>query len=185
MRALNDKRKLDRRIYKRPRKIVAEFEKSVVRELGIVPGQPWTLLDWWRKIEFGKLKGISRCTLILLTILEQLRRGDHEIAAAQTVQGLKAMRQVALDGGHWDIAWELTGIQDHLRSEEFAGSFEDLTAISAYRKYRRELKAGSRLPPPDPVVSGDDAGQAGAGRYRRKKGPKGGGKGDVGEKPPE
>ena len=103
----------------------------------------------------------------VLTIYEKLRRGETDIALAQVTQSLKACRQVALDDGEWSVAWELTGIKDHLRPEKFAGSFSEMTGIAAYHKYLRELESSHKLPA-GPKISDDE----GDGQQRRPRGPK-------------
>ena len=168
LRALNDKHKIDRRIVKRPRKLFLSFESDIREELGIVPGQAWTVVDWWRRVPWRRQKGISRCALILTRIYEYLRRGEYDSATAQTAQALKAMKQVALDDGSWDTAWLLTGLRDLLRGETFAGDFAEMSAISAYRRSLKELEQKPRREAASPTLSGgEEGGQVESNRARK------------------
>ena len=116
-----------------------------MEELGVLPGMNWTMVDWWRKVRWGKQRGISKCALILVRIYEQLRPGKTDEATAQTVQGMKALKQVSLDEGDWTKGWELTGLRDLTRPERFAGDFQEMTGISAYLKSLRELEGACRV----------------------------------------
>lgn len=50
LKTINDMLAVKKQIRKHPNKIIRRFEADCKRELGVVEGQPWTLVDWWRKI---------------------------------------------------------------------------------------------------------------------------------------
>ena len=52
---------------------------------------------------------------------EQLRAGNHEVAAAQLVQNMKAKLQSVLQGGDWASAW-LCGRSKHHTAYVTAGT---------------------------------------------------------------
>ncbi|CAE7920809.1 unnamed protein product, partial [Symbiodinium necroappetens] len=54
MQAVATLHRLHESIRKRPRRIIMQqFEAEVARELGVIPGQPWTLNDWVRRQSWG------------------------------------------------------------------------------------------------------------------------------------
>lgn len=86
MKAVHSLHRMQKRVKHHPRKICREFEAEVIRELGIVEGQPWTLQDWVKKQSWGKYKGIYRCALMDVAAYELIRSGQVESGAAQLVQ---------------------------------------------------------------------------------------------------
>ncbi|CAE7682844.1 unnamed protein product [Symbiodinium sp. CCMP2592] len=132
LRAVSTLHKLHDRIQKNPRKIYLTYEKEIREELGIVPGQSWTLRDYMRKQPWGKFKGIYRCAMMDVAAYEQIRMGNHEVAAAQLVQNMKAKLQSVLQGGDWASAWLLTGLVDPMQKRDFAGTREEMSVISGY-----------------------------------------------------
>ena len=133
MKAVVTLNRLHRRIRKHPKKIIREFEKELVEELGVVPGQSWTVKDW-------KFKGMMRSAIQDAQAYEMLRAGDSDAAAAQLVQNMKSKLQCVLAGGDWETAWLLTGIQDPLTKKEWAGSREEMAIISGYVSSLHKLK---------------------------------------------
>ena len=51
--------RLHRRIHRHPRKIIKEFERELVKDLGVAEGQAWSVKDYLRKQQWGKFKGIQ------------------------------------------------------------------------------------------------------------------------------
>ena len=49
MKAVHTLHRFHDQILKKPRRVVAAFEKEVVEELGVVPGQSWTLRDYVKR----------------------------------------------------------------------------------------------------------------------------------------
>lgn len=140
MKAVVTLKRLHRRIRKHPRRIIKEFEKELVEELGVVPGQSWTVKDWIRRQNWGKFKGMMRSAIQDSQAYEMLRSGDSDVAAAQLIQNMKSKLQCVLAGGDWETAWLLTGIQDPLTKKEWAGSREEMAIISGYVSSLHKLK---------------------------------------------
>ena len=140
MKAVVSLNKLHARIKDRPSKIYNEFEREIVKELGIIPGQAWTLRDYVKKQNWGKFKGIFRCAIMDAAAYEMLRAGEVESATAQLAQNLKAKMQAVMAGGDWEAAWLLTGLADPLSRREFAGSREEMAIVSGYMEALSKLK---------------------------------------------
>ena len=132
--------RLHRRIHRHPRKIIKEFERELVKDLGVVEGQAWSVKDYLRKQQWGKFKGIQRTAMQDAAVYELIRSGNVESAAAQCIQNLKSKLQSVLSGGDWTTAWLLTGLQDPLSRREFAGSQEEMSIISSYVNNLCKLK---------------------------------------------
>lgn len=133
------------RTMKGDRRLMMDFEKDMRRELGVVPGQPWTLHDDWRMTRWGKLRGLSRAYLMDIAVYEHLRAGRVQQAINQLIQNMKAKKQTALDGGSWDVSWHLTGLPDRTERAPFAGSHTEMSAIAAYRKAMKDLAMGKPM----------------------------------------
>ncbi|CAE8734857.1 unnamed protein product, partial [Polarella glacialis] len=113
---------------------------SVKEELGIGPGEPWTLRSWSRRINWGKFKGLRRCMEMQISVYELLKAGAADVARAQTVQNIEALHQSVLSGGDWTTAWLLTGLTDPTQRREFAGDEGEMSAITSYLGAMAELK---------------------------------------------
>ena len=140
MKAVVTLHRLHRRIKRRPGSICKKFEKEITTELGIVPGQPWTLRQWLAKQPWGKFRGIYRCAIQDAIAYEYLRNGQHEVAAAQLAQNMKSKIQSVLQGGDWSAAWLLTGIADPLTKKEWGGTQEEMAVVSEYVNALAKLK---------------------------------------------
>lgn len=144
MKAVATLHKLHRRVHQHPRKVISSFEKEIIEEMGVVPGQSWTIRDYLRKQSWGKFKGIYRCAVMDAVCYELLRSGQTEAGTAQLVQNMKAKMQSVIQNGDWTSAWLLTGIPDPLSRKEFGGSKEELAVISGYvnalQKIRKQVK---------------------------------------------
>ena len=140
MKAVSTLNRLHEQIRKKPKRIVQLFEKEIIEELGIVPGQAWTVRDYVRRQPWGKFKGIQRCAVMDCAVYELLRTNQPEAATAQLVQNLKAKVQSVLAGGDWQASWLLTGLPDPLARKEFAGSKEEMAIISGYMEALAGLK---------------------------------------------
>ncbi|CAE7354505.1 unnamed protein product, partial [Symbiodinium microadriaticum] len=158
LRAVSTLHRLHDRIQKNPRKIYLTYEKEIREELGIVPGQSWTLKDYMRKQPWGKFKGIYRCAMMDVAAYEQLRAGNHEIAAAQLVQNMKAKLQSVLQGGDWASAWLLTGLVDPMQKRDFAGTREEMSVISGYVEALASLK--KKVKEANAATAAEDEGEA-------------------------
>ena len=59
LRAVSTLNKLHEQIKKKPEKVCRLFEREVIEELGVVPGQAWTLRDYIRKQPWGSSRGFT------------------------------------------------------------------------------------------------------------------------------
>ncbi|CAE7804395.1 unnamed protein product [Symbiodinium sp. CCMP2592] len=150
LRAVSTLHRLHDRIQKKPLKICETYEREIREEMGVIPGQSWTMRDYVKKQPWGKFKGIYRCMMMDVAAYEQLRAGNHEVAGAQLVQNMKAKLQSVLQGGDWSAAWLLTGLPDPMQKRDFAGTREEMPVVSGYvealanlRKKVKEAQAGN------------------------------------------
>ena len=145
LRAVHEIRK---RVHKCPRKVVKKFERMITKELGVGRGQPWSLRDWRRLVDFGNQRALPRVMEMLIEIYELLRAEKFEVATAQTAQSLKAIGQVALSQGDWRIGWAYTGLTDPLGKLKFTGTPEEALAITSHLSatwaFERELMRNSQ-----------------------------------------
>ena len=150
MKAVSTLHRLHRRIKTHPKEIYMLFEKDVVEELGVIPGQAWTVRDYLKKQPWGKFKGLYRCAVMDAVVYELMRSGQTEAATAQMVQNMKAKMQAVIQGGDWASAWLLTGIPDPLVKKEFAGTKQEMAVVSGYlealHKLRKKVKESGRAP---------------------------------------
>ena len=164
------------RMRKYPLKIVRRYRCKVKEHLGITdPRMPWKYTDWAKRhrSSFGRMKGLWRVFHVLCEILDALDPANARQvnwATALTVQGLKALLQVAFDGGTWATACLLLPIPDPMGKSEFGGDEEELEAIYDQRKALTALKKQAK----DAVGSEDE--DAHEGKKKEEK-PKGLGKG--------
>lgn len=140
LKAIRSLHKMHDRVLYYPKKIVKDFEKEVIEELGVCPGQSWTMLDWVKRQNFGKFKGLFRCCAMDVAVYEMLRNKEYESATAQIVQNLKAKHQAVLQQGEWTTAWLLTGLHDPVSKREFAGTKSEMAAVSGYVSALAKLK---------------------------------------------
>lgn len=149
LKAVSSKHRLDRRIKRHPKAIVREFEKELVKDLGVVPGQAWSVRDYLKKQNWGKFKGIYRTAMQDAAVYEYLRAGDPDAACAQVVQNLKSKMQAVLQGGDWSTAWMLTGLPDPLSRKEWDGTQTEMAVISGYlnslHKLRKKVKEAKEV----------------------------------------
>ncbi len=144
LKAVSALHKMHDRIKKHPSKIIKEFEAEIIQELGIMPGQPWSIRDYIKKQNWGKYKGLFRTAIQDAAAYELLRSGHVQAGMAQLVQNIKSKHQAILQGGDWTTAWLLTGIPDPLVKREFGGSRQELAVVSGYidalHKLRKRVK---------------------------------------------
>ena len=140
MKAVVSLRKLNNRIKKRPLRIVQEFERDLLRELGVVEGQAWSVKDWLKKQQWGKFKGLFRACIQDAAAYEYIRSGCPEAAAAQLCQNMKSKLQCVLAGGDWSSAWLLCALEDPLNRKEWAGSKEEMAIIAGYTNSLHKLR---------------------------------------------
>ena len=142
MKAVSTLHKLHRRVLRHPDQVCREWEKEITAEMGVVPGQAWTVKEYLRRVHWGKFKGIYRCAVMDAQAYEMIRRGDHQAGAAQLVQNMKSKIQSVISNGSG--AWLLTGIPCPLAKKEFGGTKEEMAVVSGYLnslgKLRKQVK---------------------------------------------
>lgn len=131
-------RRAGKRKFKQPLKHVRGYVKHIEEELG-AQDKPFRLVDFNRRIHFGKQQNLKRCHYLVCIILEWLLKEEPEKAALQATLALQAMRQVAIDGT-WDIGWLLTHVaEDPFKTRLFGGDPDSLQHVTAYLKSMNEL----------------------------------------------
>jgi hypothetical protein len=132
--------KLVRDMKKHPKKVWKRFEAEAVHELGIVPGQSWTLRDWVKALNWRGGAHQKRAAYLIVLIYESIRRGEEDLSLAQCVQAIKALRQSSIANGSWDAAWRFTGQEDPWKEKRFAGTEEELAVIGGYQRALAEIE---------------------------------------------
>jgi hypothetical protein len=112
--------------------------------LGAQDGRAWTYWDKNKRIPWGKLLDLKRAFFLVAEVVRLLDEGKTGQGHAMAVQTLKAMEQVALNGGNWRAAWHLAGIQDPMGKRTFAGTEAETEAIAAYITEIESLEAKLR-----------------------------------------
>ena len=140
MKAVVTLNKLHRKVKHHPKQIIRRFEKELLEEMGVVPGQAWSIRDWLKRQPWGKFKGIYRTAVQDAAVYELLRSGETDQATAQLVQNMKSKLQSVLSGGDWATAWLMTGLPDPLSRKEWAGNKEEMAVISGYMNSLNRLK---------------------------------------------
>ena len=84
--------------------------------------------------------GIWRIHYILSEALQLLVEKRYEHGTGLSIQLLKAISQVATDGGSWQNAMWLVPLEDPIGTEDFGGDEAEIEEIYAYKKALLELK---------------------------------------------
>ena len=100
----------------------------------------WQPYMMTQNIPWVNMAGLHRVHFHLPHILATSLRGDHNQAGAYMVQLLRALHQVALDGGTWNTGSLLLPKTDPLYKNQCGGTEEELEAIVAYREAMQKLK---------------------------------------------
>lgn len=137
--AIDTYRSSGRRMKKRPLKYVKQYVREIEEELGVDGGKPYNLHDIGRRIQWGKQKSLQRTHYILSEILTLLLQKKHEQATLQTMLGLRAVHQTAIDQGDWTLSWLLTHLPNVWDRKQWGGSAEELGNVAAYLKSMEEL----------------------------------------------
>ncbi len=151
--------KLHRRVKRHPKRVIAEFEREILEELGVVEGQAWSIRDWLRQIQWSKYKGLQRCAAMTAAAYELARAGQADAACAQLAQNLKSIHQCVLQQGSWETAWLLTGVADPCSKREFGGSKEEMAIVSQYISSLSKLR--KRVKETQSSGVGDEEGEGG------------------------
>ena len=89
------------------------------------------------------MAGLHRVHFHLSHVVALSLRGLHSQAEAYNIQPLRALHQVALDGGAWTTASLLLPKQDPLYKQTCGGTEEELEAIVAYTEAMKKLKTAA------------------------------------------
>ena len=142
--ALRGVSSLRRRLRKKPDKIFKGYVKLCKRVVGVTEvRQVWGFRDLSRRLlkTLGKTRGLWRAHAGLQEIIQYLAGGGHALALAFACQLSKALPQVALDRGSWEIALLLIPMPDALSDPSFGGEEHELAAVQSYRRALRDLKS--------------------------------------------
>eukprot|EP00971_Amphidinium_carterae_P150565 2984574-Amphidinium_carterae.1 len=141
----------------------ALFDQSVYRALGSdLTGAPWSCHRYGlEKIQFARHSDLKRMWFLLSTLHALHRSGKVPLLGAKIAQFLKATEVATTMGGHWAVAWTLTGVADPEPSSSvhngLATPLEVATAI-AFVKDSKVLEEASRKTGSQP--HGQEGGQS-------------------------
>ena len=130
--AVRGMNKLRKNLRNHPEEIVKAYREQCILDLGAQDGRAWTYWGKNKRIPWGKLLDLKRVFFLVAEVVRLLGEGETGQGHAMAVQTLKAMEQVALNGGNWRAAWHLAGIQDPMGKRTFAGTEAETEAIAAY-----------------------------------------------------
>ncbi|CAE7905262.1 unnamed protein product [Symbiodinium necroappetens] len=142
--ALRQYHESKRRMFKRPLKHVRRYLKEVEEQLGGGDDIPYRLVDYTRKIYWGKQRTLQRVHVLLHEILRLMLQNRFEEAALQTVLSLRAVHQCSLDNGRWDLAWLLTHVEDPFQRRRWGGETQEVEVVAAYVKALEDLEKKTR-----------------------------------------
>ena len=137
--AIENYRASRRRMQKKPLKYVKHYVREIEEELGVDNGKPYNLHDIGRRVSWGKQKSLQRTHYILSEVLTLLLQKKYERATLQTMLGLRAIHQTALDQGDWSLSWLLTHLPNVWDRKQWGGSAEELGNVAAYLRSMEEL----------------------------------------------
>ena len=138
--ALRDFRERRRAMRKHPVKHIKRYVWEAEEVLGVSADVAYNLSDYTRKLHSGKQKSLYRIHFAVSEILAAQLRGKREQAALQSVQLLRCLHQVCLDGGSWRAGSLLLQHQDPLERPRFGGEASQLEHIASYLKAVQELE---------------------------------------------
>ncbi len=131
---------LAKRILHKPDVICKTFEKQAREELGVAPGQAWTLKDWLKSKHFGRFKATERMIHCDVRAYELLRSGQTGPAAAQLAQNIKAKYQSVLSDGDYSIAMLMAGVKDPCAKDLCAGTAAEMTMAAGFLNAKETLR---------------------------------------------
>lgn len=142
-------RSMKARTEDQPEKIVSQFLEEAMDKLGVEDGDAWQLWQMSEKINWGNMSGLHRCHFHIAHALTLSLKGKKTQCEAYLVQMLRALHQVALDGGTWGTASLLLPRADPIYREQFGATGEELEAIVAYQEAMKKIRS-------KPETAGDD-----------------------------
>ena len=135
---------------------------------GAEEGDSWQPWHFTIKISWGRLASLHRVHFHLSHILTLQLQGQNIQSQAYTVQLLRALRQVSLDGGGWQTAMLVLPKADPLQKEAFGATQREFEAIVACQEAMKQIK---------PVLPADEVNGEKAEKEKKAKGT---GKGEEG-----
>ena len=130
-----------RRMFKRPLKYVRRYVRNIEKEMG-AQDKPFRVVDYTRRINFGKQRNLQRCHHLFGIVLEFMLKEEYDKAALQITLCLQALHQAAIDSD-WTVAWLLTQTPDPYERKQFGGDPESLQNVTAYIRSMQELTKSS------------------------------------------
>ena len=131
-------RRSGKRMFARPLRHVKKFVQGIQEELG-AEDKPFRIIDYTKKISWGKQRNLQRCHHLVALILEYLLKEEYEKGALQCVLTLQAIHQASLDNGEWQVAWLLTHTEDPFQRKLFGGDPNSLQHVTSYLRSMNEL----------------------------------------------
>ena len=136
-RAVEDMRATKKKMFKRPLHYVKKYVRGIQRDLG-AEDKPFRVVDYTKKISFGKQRNLQRCHYLFGVVLEHLLKEDYAKAALQVTLCLQALHQAAIDSD-WQIAWLLTHVADPFEKKLWGGDATSLQHVTAYVRSMHDL----------------------------------------------
>ena len=144
MRKFQGVRMMHRRAYKHPKVLLRRFREGARDTAGVNKGEAFTWRALTRAIPWGKLKGLQRVHAYVGDVLTELEDGSPSNAGVICVQLLKALHQVAIDGGAWTNATLYLPTPDPLTRRMHRGDDGEMEVISVYRKAQLDLSKAQK-----------------------------------------
>eukprot|EP00438_Fugacium_kawagutii_P014673 Skav232094 [mRNA] locus=scaffold2353:82224:85792:+ [translate_table: standard] len=136
--AIKDYQSSGKRTQEDPVKYIKRYIRQMEDELG-ARDRPFRVVDYNKKIFWGKNRSLQRCHYLVSIILELLLKERMDQAALQTVLTLQALHQCSLDGGSWEVAWLLTHVENPFEKKMFGGDPQNLQSVTSYLKTMSDL----------------------------------------------
>ena len=104
-----------RKLVANPEAYVAESQAAMMKQLGVLEGQPWSIRDYVSRIIFPaqtvaaqQNKTLIRFGHLIMHCLEDCRsnhRNGHKICEARLYQSLKMVEAISKNSMDWETAW--------------------------------------------------------------------------------
>ncbi|CAE7248935.1 unnamed protein product [Symbiodinium sp. CCMP2592] len=123
-----------RRMFKHPLKHARRYLKEVEEQLGDGDDISYRLVDYTRKIYWGKQRTLQRVHVLLHEILRLMLQNRFEKAVFQTVLSLRAVHQCSLDNGRWDP----------FQRRRWDGETQEVEVVATFVKALEDLEKKTR-----------------------------------------
>ncbi len=135
--AVENMRAKKKRMFRKPLHYVRRYVKNIQEEMG-AEDKPFRVVDYTRRIGFGKQRNLQKCHYLFGIVLEMLLKEEFSKAALQVTLCLQALHQAAIDSD-WQIAWLLTHVPDPFERKIWGGDADSLQHVTAYVRSMHEL----------------------------------------------